>query len=785
MRIEDWKNADEALTRAVYLSEELRTQEQANNLHNLAVVRSNLGHWVDAADLEDKALKLYESIGYSMGIRMARAHLKGYRIKAHLEKGKEGYPLLRALDLMWPVKQDSDISAEEEQEIDSAWLDFLKEKEWIQEEPGKTESKTEIASVSLMESRRESEELVDSLIRACTQYQFKYEGLISIQGAVSMMLETRSQLRGAADIIKERWDGNWKNESVQRAYLCMLLLGLIRLRLGEPKRAATVLSKAASQCQANKAHWPEIAIRRALAQALQELKQFDAAFLEHRRISLLLLEVRKEITWGDRSRRVFMDSNFGFLEEMVESAYQAHESEAILFLLENHRGRAFMESLRAKRITNAASPQMLTKMRELQSRQDELRDRLIRCRITDTQEQDKVREQLIKTRREMEFLELKAVSSQGEPYSWNDLNEEAFHRSYPPDSHVVLYFVARNAFYIIVKGKTSWLFIKRETSRSELEEIIGSCRDLWENNRNGRGLGAVADIESHTRRSALRELSELLLNGVLDNLDKNIAISIIPHDVISLVPFEALEEPDSGTLLAASREISYIPTLASLDAPKPEVTIQTNAVVAGVSCFEAVGTAQHRFDDLPNVEKEVEGIASSLGVEAILNEDCNKGRLLDNISSARLVHLATHGYSDPEDPLLSSLIMCDGTFLKAADVTYNPLAAECVTLSACQTAIGILSRGEGILGLAHAFLVAGARSVIASLWRVDDQSTYMLFNHFYSLINIGVSKSEALRKAKYHVRSYTRSDDLGNITHPFADPFYWAPFILIGDKGCI
>jgi len=79
-------------------------------------------------------------------------------------------------------------------------------------------------------------------------------------------------------------------------------------------------------------------------------------------------------------------------------------------------------------------------------------------------------------------------------------------------------------------------------------------------------------------------------------------------------------------------------------------------------------------------------------------------------------------------------------------------------------------------------LVAGARTEIASLWRVDDESTFILFNQFYVLLNTGISKSEALREAKNFVRSYPCVDELGNIKYPYAKPYYWAPFILIGDK---
>ena len=124
------------------------------------------------------------------------------------------------------------------------------------------------------------------------------------------------------------------------------------------------------------------------------------------------------------------------------------------------------------------------------------------------------------------------------------------------------------------------------------------------------------------------------------------------------------------------------------------------------------------------------------------------------------------------------------------------LNADLVTLSGCETALGQTVAGEGYIGFAHAFLQAGARSVVVSLWRVEDEATALLMKRFYSNLfgeenrvegdaqgrttGTGkpvITKREALREAKEWLRAY--KNERGE--HPYTDPFYWSPFILIGD----
>jgi CHAT domain-containing protein len=109
------------------------------------------------------------------------------------------------------------------------------------------------------------------------------------------------------------------------------------------------------------------------------------------------------------------------------------------------------------------------------------------------------------------------------------------------------------------------------------------------------------------------------------------------------------------------------------------------------------------------------------------------------------------------------------------------LDADLVVLSACETAKGKMLLGEGVVGLTSAFLYAGSRSVVASLWTVNDQSTSLFMEAFYRNLKEGVSKAEALRRAR--VQLMQAKGDVGGVTIDYAAPYFCAPFILVGGRG--
>ena len=109
---------------------------------------------------------------------------------------------------------------------------------------------------------------------------------------------------------------------------------------------------------------------------------------------------------------------------------------------------------------------------------------------------------------------------------------------------------------------------------------------------------------------------------------------------------------------------------------------------------------------------------------------------------------------------------------------YNlQLNADMVVLSACETGIGELQKGEGIISLARGFTYAGAKSIITSLWSVEDECTKKIMISFYEYLDQGLAKDAALRQAKL---DYINDEQT---THVDAHPFYWSPFIGVGDMG--
>ena len=171
-------------------------------------------------------------------------------------------------------------------------------------------------------------------------------------------------------------------------------------------------------------------------------------------------------------------------------------------------------------------------------------------------------------------------------------------------------------------------------------------------------------------------------------------------------------------------------------------------------------------------------ILDAPAARSYLRHEASERRALQESGDYRYVHFATHGLLDDRNPLYSGIALsptaaardAEGDWLlQAYEIFGMDLRASLVTLSACQTGLGKLERGEGVVGLTRAFFYAGAPSVVVSLWSVADEPTAEFMELFYGRLRAGTPKGEALAQAR---RETMRR-------HP--DPYYWAPFILQGD----
>ena len=196
---------------------------------------------------------------------------------------------------------------------------------------------------------------------------------------------------------------------------------------------------------------------------------------------------------------------------------------------------------------------------------------------------------------------------------------------------------------------------------------------------------------------------------------------------------------------------------------------------------------------MPYSAEEVQKIAGIYGITlpsdtVNLRENATEKHLRKmDLTRYRILHFATHAIVGDEvrwitqPALVLSLAGTDDTydgFLQMNEIFNLRLDADLVVLSACETGKGKLRRGEGIIGLTRAFMYAGTPSVVASLWKVNDQSTSLFMEFFYQNLKDGQSKADALQQAKKQLMQ--AQIEIAGQKRSLAAPYFWAPFILIG-----
>ncbi|HKW34185.1 MAG TPA: CHAT domain-containing tetratricopeptide repeat protein [Candidatus Acidoferrum sp.] len=231
----------------------------------------------------------------------------------------------------------------------------------------------------------------------------------------------------------------------------------------------------------------------------------------------------------------------------------------------------------------------------------------------------------------------------------------------------------------------------------------------------------------------------------------------------------------NGATRSASAEPQANPEQASLATPAPDAAPDTISE----------GYAERGFSlmRLPFTRDEVLGISKLYPPaqrQIYLGEDAREETVKsEKLDVYRYIHFASHGFIDESHPGRSGILFSraatsteDGV-LQMGEIMRLKLNADLVTLSACGTGLGKLVSGEGVLGLTRAFFYAGARNVTVSLWNVNDSATATLMKSFYGNLNRGLPKSAALRQAKLNL--------LRGENSLWRHPYFWAPFVLVGE----
>ena len=325
-----------------------------------------------------------------------------------------------------------------------------------------------------------------------------------------------------------------------------------------------------------------------------------------------------------------------------------------------------------------------------------------------------------------------------------------------------------------------WLLLPAKAGQKVqfVKRTIDSAQDVeafWKamgGTRSPARLSSNDDEEILDLSSALCLIHRLVFGGISDFLQGE-ELVIVPDGPLYFVPFAALRESIRSKYFFELFRIRLFPSLTSMkiiaDSPQ-DYHRNSDGLLVGDPYNDEIKS-------LPAARQEVILIGRWTGIKPLIGEEATKAVVLQHLNSVALIHIAAHGEAQTGEVLLapnpkrtSDIAKGEDCILTMAEVLTVGVRARLVVLSCCHSGHGKLM-SEGNIGIARAFIAAGARSVLVSLSAIEDEATLMFMKEFYKEMLKGSTASKALTKAMECLRNSTE----------FCELRYWAPFVLIGD----
>lgn len=337
---------------------------------------------------------------------------------------------------------------------------------------------------------------------------------------------------------------------------------------------------------------------------------------------------------------------------------------------------------------------------------------------------------------------------------------ESVRRALPPETSLLEYYIADGFLYALTMTADRL----HVTPLGPMERVDAALRllrfQLAKFQLGPDHVRTFSRVLSSATHGHLQALHDVLIAPVLPHLTTR-QLVIVPHGSLHYLPFQALFD---GTRYLVDRfALSFAPsaTVYRLCQSAPASPYRGSVVLA-----LADGHA-------PHIQREAEEVASALpDAQLFLGPQATVDRLRTEGQRARFVHVATHGFFRRDNPMLSSVRLAGGD-LTLADLYALTMDADLVTLSGCGTGLSAVVGGDELIGLMRGLLHAGARSILLTMWQVDDFSTAEFMVRFYRLLMGGLDGPTAASTAMQEVRER------------FPHPYHWAPFMLVGQSAPI
>jgi CHAT domain-containing protein len=327
----------------------------------------------------------------------------------------------------------------------------------------------------------------------------------------------------------------------------------------------------------------------------------------------------------------------------------------------------------------------------------------------------------------------------------------------PEGSLLLEYFVTgqgRTVLWVVDRQRVDVTVLP--VGRQEVARRVGAFRD------------AIASRDRHAETHQMAQaLFDLFVRpGWRDATPRELLI--VPHDALHYLPFQALM-PAADRFLIQDAPLYYYSSASLMQFTREKAAArQPSPLVVGNPDLGDPAL------NLRYAEREARVVGDLFpGAAVLMRHEATKAKSREQSAERTILHFAMHADLDEADPLGSALRFTpekgDDGRLEVQEIFGMNLQASLVVLSACETALGTLSRGDELTGLTRAFLYAGTPSIITTLWRVSDRASYELMQEFYRNLQAGRGKAEALRQAQIATLA------------KYPDPYYWAAYELTGE----
>jgi CHAT domain-containing protein len=551
-----------------------------------------------------------------------------------------------------------------------------------------------------------------------------------------------------------------------KALLATLLLARIALRLGDHKLAKehcqSALEELNSLDSPTLVYQAEFLMGEVERATGNEVAAYDSYCRAREAVERLRSSLR-----GEELKIAFFENKLEVYENLVDVCLRRQNSfEEAFAYIEQAKSRTLMDVLsQPVHVPTAADPGQSDLVRSIRNLREELNwyYNLIEREQLRPEERSKERVEQLEQQARSRESDLRRALKEATVAEANEaglqvssaMSLEEIRSVLPADTALVEFFCTQNRYIACVLTRDE-LHISPVTMQSRIQKLLQffqfqiSKFSLSPQYVTKFGEQMQESIEVH-----LKSLYQELIAPISHLLNARHLV-FVQHGLLHYLPFHALHDGES--YLIDRYSISYAPS-ASVYAHS--LTKPVNAV--GDSLI--LGVSDNRT---PAIRAEVDALAQILpDARLFLDNDATEDALKKYAPRSKTVHIATHGYFRQDNPMFSS-IRLGTTHLSLYDMAHLQLPVEMVVLSGCATGLNVITPGDELIGLVRGLLQAGAQSLVLSLWDVHDDSTKEFMVQFYTQLQQGHSKAQAMQTAYIRLRE----------RHPH--PYYWAPFLLIG-----